>query len=132
MNAYEFGRSVALKVAHAQKRANDFDNELSPDALAGAAVAKKMLAADPLPAPTPLRRVPPTLVQADTKVRDIPAVAMTASRKPEKTPEDYRKEYDAWRLGQGLTPGGPKGTDAPLPLNQLGGSAPVQRPPLAR
>lgn len=134
ISAFKFGQFIA-KTAHA-KVAQDLDNELSPDALANMAQTSALLKAKnpdtsmkrpvmvqmsprprdmSLPPSKPLARVSPTAPVTNTRVPPLPSMAQS----PEK--QDYVAEYDAWRLSQGLSPGGPKGTNPPVPLQQLGG-----------
>ena len=146
ISAFEFGRFVA-KTAQA-KVAQDLDNELSPDAISpeNMALAKKMLSEKnpgmgrqrpvmvqmpPRPA-APATPVMPYTPKNRAPLRPTPS-ALTAEVINKQPPRDHAADYDAWRLSQGLSPGGPKGTNPPIPLQQLGGGeAPVKMPPNVR
>jgi hypothetical protein len=122
MQPFEFGRFVAKKFAAVQGAADapEYDNELSPDALAGMQQTAKMLKA-PERMARPLVRQPAVIdmPMSNTKVPPLP------SKSPAKS--IFEQQYDEWRMAQGLTPG--HGTPArPLAEGMADAPAPIRLP----
>jgi type IV secretory pathway VirB10-like protein len=130
MRAFDFGRLVAR--ANSQKQAA---GPFIPPPPAMTVSRPPLPDTPPLkPAPIP-RRVVATPGPVNSKVpplkdalKNAPAATQTATAK-QKTKQDYRREYDAWRASQGLTGGGADGTASAIPLNQIGSGGKVPQKP---